>query len=80
MTSEEDIVREIVSFFKGLYSQQDSQYIGFDGVEWKGISNSLSTWIERPFSVDEVKEVVFACDGSKAPGLDGFSLAVFQRE
>ena len=49
-------------------------------MEWKGISNSLSTWLERPFTVDEVKKAVFACDGSKALGPDGFSMAVFQRE
>ena len=46
-------------------------------MEWKGISNYLSAWLERPFTEDEVKDAVFACDGSKAPGPDGFSMAVF---
>ena len=80
VTSEEDIVREIVSFFKGLYSQQESQSIGFEGVEWKGLSNSLAVWLERPFTKDEVKEAVFSCDGSKAPGPDGFLMVAFKKE
>ena len=77
---EEDIVREIISYFKGLYSNQVSQFRGFVGVEWKGITNTLSDWLERPFSEEEVKEAVFECDGSKTPGPDGFSLAVFQTQ
>ena len=59
MIREKDIVREITSFFKGLYSQQRSQYIGFVRVDWKGISNALSAWIERPFTEEEVKEAIF---------------------
>ena len=80
LSREEDIVREIISFFKGLYSKQDSHFRGFVGVEWRGISNFLSEWLEKPFSVEEVKEAVFDCDGSKTPGPDGYSLAVFQSQ
>lgn len=28
-----------------------------------------------PFSEREIQEAIFACDGNKAPGPDGFSLA-----
>ena len=46
-------------------------------MEWKGITNSLSDWLERPFLEKEVKEAVFECDGSKTPSPDGYSLVVF---
>ena len=46
-------------------------------MEWKGITNSLSDWLERPFSEKEVKEAIFECDGSKTPSPDGYSLVVF---
>ena len=79
MTREEDIVREIISFFRGLYSHQVPQFRGFVRVEWKGIANSLADWLERPFTKAKVKEAVFKCDGSKAPGPDGYSWQFFNR-
>ena len=33
----------------------------------------------RPFKEEEVKKAVFDCDGNKSPGLNGFTLAFFQR-
>lgn len=31
-------------------------------------------WLENPFSGEEVWEAIQSCDGSKAPGPDGFNL------
>ena len=45
---------------------------------WDGIESFLSSWIERPFTEDEVKDAIFDCDGNKAPGPDGFLMTVFQ--
>ena len=47
---------------------------------WDGIDSFLSSWIERLFTEDEVKDAVFDCDGNKAPSPDGFSMAVFQSQ
>ena len=80
LTREEDIVREIVCFYEKLYSYDDLVFRNFDGVEWEGITNFLSLWIERPFIEEKVKQTVFECDGSKAPGLDGYSMVVFQSQ
>ena len=62
------------------YSYEDTVFRVFDRVEWDRISNFLSSWLERPFTEDEVKLVVFECDGSKAPGPDGYSMTVFQSQ
>ena len=78
LTNEEDIVGEIVRFYEKLYSYADSEILGFEGVEWVGIDTLLSEWLERPFNEEEIKEAVFDCDGSKAPGPDGYSMMVFQ--
>ena len=34
--------------------------------------------MERDFEEEEVRKVVLAVDGDKAPGPDGFSMAFFQ--
>ena len=80
LTTEEDIVREVVHFFESLFSYEAPIFRGFDGVEWEGISTSLSSWLERPFAVEEIKEAVFECEGNKAPSPDGFLMALFQSQ
>ena len=77
MTSEEDVVREIIQFFKNLFSYDVLACKGFDWVEWEGITSLFSTWLERHFIEEEVKAAVFKCDGNKGPGPDRFSMAVF---
>ena len=49
-------------------------------MDWEGITSFLSAWLERPFTEEEIKEVVFEYDESKALGPDGFSMAVFQTQ
>ena len=51
-----------------------------DGVEWEGISTFLSSWLERSFTEEEIRVVVFECEGNKAPGPYGFSMALFQSQ
>ena len=78
LTTEE--VTEIVHFFEGLFSYEAPIFRGFDGVQWEGIGTFLSSWFERPFIEEEVKDADFDCDGNKAPGPDGFSMALFQSQ
>ncbi|KAJ9560860.1 hypothetical protein OSB04_006020 [Centaurea solstitialis] len=40
---------------------------------FKKLSSQDIHMIERPFSMEEIKEAVWDCDGSKAPGPDGFN-------
>ena len=75
--NKEEIVNGIVGFFKNLYSLARRDVIGFDGVDWKQIDGCMADWLQRPFKEEEIKAVVFECDGNEAPGLDGFPLAMF---
>ncbi|PON75016.1 hypothetical protein TorRG33x02_245810 [Trema orientale] len=53
---EEDIVREVVTFFEILFTSQQGEFSGFEGVHWSPINNTLADWIERPFEEDEIKK------------------------
>ena len=77
LTTEEEVVTEVVQFFEGLFSCEAPVFRGFDGVEWEGIRAYFSSWLERPFTEEEVKDVVFDCDGNKAPGPNGFQWLFF---
>jgi hypothetical protein len=49
-----------------------------DDISFDCISESDVSWLERAFKEEEVRNVVSAMTGDKAPGLDGFSMAFFQ--
>jgi hypothetical protein len=49
-----------------------------DGVSFDSISDSNASWLERAFEEEEVKKVLSAMNGDKAPGPDGFSMAFSQ--
>ena len=46
---EEDIVREITSFFQRLYKSESLCFRGIEGVEWQPIPRHLAVRLERPF-------------------------------
>ena len=53
---------------------------GIDGIKWQPIPSNLAEWLQRPFEEEEVKKAIFECDESRAPGPDGFTLALFQSQ
>lgn len=44
----------------------------------KSLSPEKAFWLERPFSLEEIKEAVCSRAPNRAPGADGFSLGFFQ--
>ena len=49
-----------------------------DGVDFTSITVEDAVWLDRPFEEMEIEDVVRGCNGDKALGPDGFSLAFFQ--
>jgi hypothetical protein len=49
-----------------------------DGLSFDSIMESEARWLERAFEEEEVRKVVLAMNGDKAPGPDGFSMVFFQ--
>lgn len=64
--------------YNKLYNEGKSSHIGFEGVEWSLISNSLAKWVIRPFDEEEIQRTIFEGEGNKAPGPDGYSMGYFQ--
>ncbi|XP_062075089.1 uncharacterized protein LOC133779109 [Humulus lupulus] len=74
-----DIERAIVGFYSSLYSAVEREWIGVDGISWSPILSVMASFLERPFVEDKIRQAVYACDGSKAPRPDRFSIAVYQK-
>ena len=77
ISGEEDITKEIISFFSRLYSSSNHPFRGIDGIDWSLIATKDAVNLVRPFEEEEVKKAVFVCDYNKSPGPDGFTLAFF---
>ncbi|KAM6550152.1 hypothetical protein CsatB_021828 [Cannabis sativa] len=75
---EDEIVEELIGYYTKLYTSERREGMGVEGIFWRQISTESARELERPFDEEEIRRVVFDCEGNKAPGPDGFSLAVFQ--
>uniref|UniRef100_A0A2N9EHP5 Reverse transcriptase domain-containing protein n=1 Tax=Fagus sylvatica TaxID=28930 RepID=A0A2N9EHP5_FAGSY len=93
-TDQDEIREHIAQFYEQLYTEDGRRRPFLDGIHFSFISDEDAKWflraflllmrmemlskVERPFDEDEIAKVVQGCNGDKAPGPDGFSLAFFQ--
>jgi hypothetical protein len=73
-----EISDHIVKFYQKLFSEQCRWRIRVDDLEFDQILEHEAGWLEREFDEVEVRKVVFAMTGDKAPGPDGFPIAFFK--
>ncbi|KAJ9705647.1 hypothetical protein PVL29_003625 [Vitis rotundifolia] len=74
----ESITEEILLYFKKLYSNPHGESWGVEGIDWSPISEESASRLDSPFSEEEIFNAIFQLDRDKAPGPDGFTIAVFQ--
>ena len=78
-SNQDDIRDHIASFSEHLYMETGYSRPLLDGMQFSVIFYADTAWLERPFDEDEFVAVVQGFKGDKAPGSDGFSLAIFQQ-
>ncbi|GKV45295.1 hypothetical protein SLEP1_g52400 [Rubroshorea leprosula] len=67
------IKAEAVKYFSELFHKEQWSRPVMGGIQFRKISAAQKEWLERPFSIEEIEEGLRSCDGSKAPGPDGFN-------
>jgi hypothetical protein len=73
-----EIGEHVVQFYQDLFSEKHSWRPRLDDLSFDAILESEASWLERAFKEEEVRKVVFAMNGDKASGPDGFTMAFFQ--
>jgi len=73
-----EIGEHVVQYYQDLFSEKHSWRPRLDDLSFDAILESEASWLERAFEEEEVRKVVFAMNGDKAPGPDGFTMAFFQ--
>jgi len=79
LVSPNDIKEGAVNFFSTLFAKPQCKRIEMGGSGFSKISEAKSVWLERLPSLEEVKQAVWDCDGSKAPGPDGFTFSFYKK-
>lgn len=76
----EEWIKEVREIKEEVRNQFSKQFKGeqfnrptLDGIEIKQISADEAEYLTAPFSMEEVEEAVWSCEGSKSPGPDGFN-------
>lgn len=65
-------------YFERRFVEENYRRPLLDGVLFKKVSDEDNKMLAEPFSVEEVKEVIWECDGNKSPGPDGFNLNFYK--
>uniref|UniRef100_A0A2N9GEX2 Reverse transcriptase domain-containing protein n=1 Tax=Fagus sylvatica TaxID=28930 RepID=A0A2N9GEX2_FAGSY len=76
-TNQDEIRDHISQFYEQLYKENGYRRPMLDGIQFTSISEEEAAWLDRPFEESEIVHVVQGCNGDKASGPDGFSLAFF---
>ncbi|XP_059068658.1 uncharacterized protein LOC131859127 [Cryptomeria japonica] len=80
LTKESDIVNEGVRFFKSLLSEESSIFCdNFTSFIPKLMTVEDNAMLMAPFSIQEVKDIVFSMSPEKVPSPDGFTVLFFQK-
>ena len=73
-TNEPDDIRTAAeAYFKHIFEEPFEDRPTFDGLNFKTLTHEQQAALISEFSTDEIEEAVKSCDGSKAPGPDGFN-------
>ncbi|KAK2397838.1 hypothetical protein QL285_059374 [Trifolium repens] len=67
--------REVVSFFKNHFQNDDWHRPTLDGIVFPVLSEVEVEGLTALFTMEEITEAVRECDGAKSPGPDGFNFA-----
>ncbi|KAJ9709801.1 hypothetical protein PVL29_001319 [Vitis rotundifolia] len=78
LNNTESITEEILLYFEKLYASPTGEPWIVEGLDWSPISEESAGRLDSPFTEEEISKVIFQLDRDKAPGPDGFTIAVFQ--
>ncbi|RVW27562.1 Transposon TX1 uncharacterized 149 kDa protein [Vitis vinifera] len=74
----QSITEEILLYFEKLYASPTGESWSVEGLDWSPISEKSALRLDSPFTEEEISKAIFQLDRDKAPGPDGFTIAVFQ--
>ena len=78
LDNSESITEEILLYFEKLYLSPPGESWRVEGIDWSPILEESVSRLDSPFVEEEIFNAIFQLDRDKAPGPDGFTIAMFQ--
>ncbi|XP_058757340.1 uncharacterized protein LOC131630577 [Vicia villosa] len=75
----EEVKRGVKDHFEKRFRKSVNPRPSLTGVEFNKLSEAERLQLDEEFTREEIKEVVFSCDGDKSPGPDGFNIDFIKR-
>jgi exonuclease III len=63
----------VKNYFENNFKENWEHRPNLNGIAFNTLSEEDNLSLMAPFSVDEVREVIWSCDGNKCPGPDGYN-------
>ncbi|KAL4296842.1 hypothetical protein GQ457_12G018520 [Hibiscus cannabinus] len=74
-----EVKMAIETHFKNIYNVSNTLPLKLFDCEMGKISSDTASWLERPFSEEEVRDALAVLEPSKAPGPDGFNMGFLKK-
>jgi hypothetical protein len=79
MAQDENGINQLAtSFYKNLFGPSQDSSISLDNLYMKRLDDDEREFLTNPFSMEEIKDVVFSLKHNSAPSPDGFPSKFFQ--
>ncbi|KAL4352307.1 hypothetical protein GQ457_06G019270 [Hibiscus cannabinus] len=79
VTDPNKVKKRVFEFFRKHFNALNRGWKAKLSVMFKQLHQDLAGSLERPFSEAEIKEAIWSCEESKAPGPDRFNLGFFKK-
>ncbi|GMJ01671.1 hypothetical protein like AT1G43760 [Hibiscus trionum] len=70
--------QKVFYHFRKQFSCKNRNWDAIFNLEFSKISSKEAEELENPFTLEEIKEAIWSCENSKAPGSDGFNAFFFK--
>lgn len=75
----DEIKNEVKCHFQNFFLEHNESRPVLDGVHFSQISEDDNVVLIAPFTMEEIKEAVWSCEGDKSPGPDGFNFNFYKQ-
>ncbi|XP_058733639.1 uncharacterized protein LOC131605282 [Vicia villosa] len=75
----DEIKSEVKKHYEERFKRMDRPRPSLRGMEFNRLSKEDIALLEEEFTREEIKEIVFSCEGDKSPGPYGFNISFIKK-
>lgn len=72
------VKEEVRNHFQNQFKESSFGHPNVDRATLRELTQEQRTVISAPFSIEEIKDVIWSCDENKCPELDGFNMKFYR--